>query len=235
MTSTIQRLAIPALVAISMLATGCRTNLLPEYADRIDTAHVVSVTPDGPQFSLGGSSSGNMLALATNVASLGIGVELSRKFAEGTTPEEIEAQMSEVFKSELDRSFDWTLAADAKAEHDTRIEVRIVSYGLFADSQMSPVKYRMSIDARMVYRPQSKLIWEYSTTYEEPLTPVDLRVAGDGQPGSDVNQAVGAINTGINLGLLSKLSPEELRMVFMGLARKSGARLVQQIREDIAD
>lgn len=222
-----------ALVTSALLATGCRTNLLPEYANRIESAHVVSVTPDGPDISIGSEQHSSILTIAADVAALGVSAELARKFAEGTSPDEVSAQMADVFVTELDRSFDWTVQPDVKADYDTRIDVRITEYGLFAESPSSPALFRMRIEATMFYRPESKLIWEYSTTYTEPLNPIDVRAHGGASP--DARTAARVVNTGVNLALLNELTPDELRLVFMNLARKAGARLVDQIRKDTVD
>jgi len=106
-------------------------------------------------------------------------------------------------------------------EHDSRIEIAVNAFGLEAASMEQQVYYFFDTDVRMVFIPENKLIWEYSTTIHQPIKAVHI--------------LGGLIGTGINLSTLSDLKDEELVAIFGALAQEAGAELADQMRVDSAN
>ncbi len=218
--------AFVLVLLVVVAGAGCRVNLLPEYANKIEDAHIVNVAPGGPLVWVGNSPQPGAVGLVANALGAGAAHELTEKIEKETDPKELTLEMAQVFGEELNKSFSWKLNPDVKGDYDTRMEVRIDNYGFYAHSLEGEVYYNMQIEARMIYTPENKLIWEYDDSYSYPVKPVHIYS----------NNPVGdAVNTGINLAVLGSLKPEELRQVFLSMAQKAGGDLVQQIREDIVD
>ncbi len=87
----------------------------------------------------------------------------------------------------------------------------------------SEIFYFFKVDARMIYVPENKLIWEFDDTLNYPLK--DFHISGG-------SGALSAFNAAANIGAMSDMTPEQLREIFLSIATEAGETLVDQMRRD---
>jgi len=218
-------LAWVGLFVMGMLLAGCRTNELPEYAPRIQTAYVATFADGRPTVAFGSSADQGLAGTFADMTALGMSFELQEKLERVLERDALAAVMTQTFRQDLGPSFGWQVVQDRSAAHDSLVEIRVSDFGLTAASMDSPVYFFFDADARIVFMPENKLVWEYSGSIAEPLTPSHLSGFG----------VFSGVGTAINLDALNKLTDAQLAQVFDRLAADAGATFVAQMREDAWD
>jgi hypothetical protein len=208
-----------ALGALTLMA--CRTNRLAEYMPSIKNVAVISVTLGEPQVWIGTSNHGHPLANAiTDIATASIEQSLHRRVVKAAPAERLQEVMTAEFTVGLEKSFEFDVVSE-DATHDTRIEIAVSEYGLYASSLKSEVIYRLKATSSVIFVPENRLIWETTESYSVPLTPVHLHGPGGR-----------ALTAGINLGALTQLSDEELAQTFDSLAAEGARQVLARMRRD---
>ncbi len=218
------RTLLALLVLTALFATGCRTNLLPEYMPKVKTAYVVTFANELPSVDIAQQSdnSSSIIRVITDVATVGFSIEMRQRLIKALDGVDLAVALSETFEQQLTPSFGTALVGDINAPHDTEIQITVNDYGLEAASIADPVYYFFNADVRMMYVSENKLIWEYTTTISERLKPVHL--TGDG--------GAALVGTAINFSALKDMTDEQLTTVFDNLARNAGVVIVDQMRYD---
>jgi hypothetical protein len=214
-----------ALMALLLLiAPACRVNHLPEYLPRVENTHMVRVIPPGPVINFGVSQQDNLAAaIITQIVTAEAEQDIGARLEAAASPEELSDTLGAVMTQELDKSFGLAVVPSHKDPHDTRLELTIVDYGLTAASPESEVFYFFQVEARMIYIPENKLIWELDDTLSYPLK--DFHIYSN-------SGAIQAFSAASNLSALDDLSPEQLREIFLDFAAAAGRALMAQMRED---
>lgn len=202
------------------LATGCRTNLLPEYKPKLAHAAVITIAETQPVVSIGSSKDNGVVGMFNDVAAIGTTVSMQERLVKLLDGEALAISLTETFESSMQASLGIAVVDDT-AEHDSRIEIAVNGFGLEAQDMEHQVYYFFDTDVRMVFIPENKLIWEYHTVIHEPIK--EVHILG------------GLLGAGINLGTLGDMKDEELIAIFGALAQEAGAELADQMRIDSAN
>jgi len=212
-------LCLLVMVLLAM-ATGCRTNLLPEYKPKLAHSAVITIAETRPVVSIGSSQHGGAGELFTTAAAIGTTISMQERLEKLLDGEALAISMTDTFEASMVQGLGIAVVEEGE-EHDSRIEIAVNAFGLEAASMEQQVYYFFDTDVRMVFIPENKLIWEYSTTIHQPIKAVHI--------------LGGLIGTGINLSTLSDLKDEELVAIFGALAQEAGAELADQMRVDSAN
>lgn len=216
------RAAWLALLAVVLL-TGCRTNRLPEYKERLQTAQLVTQATGRPLISLNGLMAGQPPGGGMPmVLGLGVSAELYERLLAASTPETLVAHMTEVLYDKLE--------AEAKLRPvgprnpaDARLEVEVQDYGLVASNITDGIYFMLQVEARLTHLDDGELIWEYGQTRTYPL-----RVARF-HGGMATSRQISAM---VTFSQLQALDEEELREVFVIMVEEATDDLLAQMIED---
>ena len=217
--------ALALVIMASALTTGCRTNMLPEYRGVIEHTQVSIVAAGEPRVSVAGSSQrDSAAALLTTLVSIGVSADAYEKVEAAADPEELAAQIERVILADLNSVVGLQALAEGNTP-DTRLEIDVLDYGITAATLESEVFFFLTVDARMIYLPENKLIWEFGDTLAYPIK--SLHVYSN-------NDAIKAINSAVNFALIQDLSVAELREILLALSEDAAHGILEQLRQDTA-
>ena len=208
-----------SIALFSLSLSACRTNLLPEYLPKVESTHVITYANTYPVVNIGESRQEGAVGQLAGAASFGLTIELQQRLQKVVDVEGVATLVSDSFTQELTPSFGFSYE-DEPQDADTRIVIDIEAFGFEASSIESPLYYFVEADVSMVYNPENKLIWEYSTTLRQPI--------------NENHFFGGAVGSATNIGAVAGLTDDEIVEVFNDLATYAGAELVHQMRADSA-
>lgn len=193
--------------------------ILPQYMPHIHSARVVNFVPNSPNVVVGGSNNPGMLGLATDITTMGVVPEVREKLKNAISPQDLVGHMSTTFKDGLANTFAWDVHTDPKAQTDTRVEVTVHEYGLYADSPESQAYFMFIADTRVIFIPENRLIWASSEEHYAPVK--DIHVGN-----------TGAVGSAMTFAALLELPPERFREMMLTLSDEAGRTLINRMRAD---
>jgi hypothetical protein len=211
-----------ALLSVASGLMGCRTNYLPEYMPKMQTALVQVYVDGSPWVSFGGMNNDGPIGLIGSIASASKAADIERRLMTVLRGEDVALGMAQGFQEQLQLSSTLNVVVDPKAEYDSVIEISVGRFGLESATIDTPIYFFVDADVAMVYRPENKLVWEYSTTIRQSLHDKMLISGG----------IFSIASASMNFSALDALSDDEMRAVLESLAVATGQQLVYQMNRD---
>ncbi len=110
---------------------------------------------------------------------------------------------------------------EAQERGNTRIDISIQRFGLSTSgSAESPLHFVFDARVEMVYLPENRLIWEFTSNVFEPAAPYIYGAGG------------GFAQATANLATVGALTDAQLQSTFEALAAEAGRRIAMQMRAD---
>lgn len=166
------RLAVA--IAVAALTAGCYHNPLPDYAPRIQSMTLRISVPSRPYVYVSSSvHHGGILGAAEMVetgVSIGIVSGVRGKLQKAVPGSRIQAALEKAFHGPLAGELPFPIAKGPGDKPTARLEVRVTSYGIDASDAGADASYTFDTQARLVYLPQAKILWENGTTARMPVT-----------------------------------------------------------------
>lgn len=208
-------------LATLLLVTACSRPkpILPKYMNRIQSARAVNIVPYGPTVHIGGSRAPGVIGLATDIATMGVAPEVQKRLDASVSSKVLVNHMSGVIQNGLTQTFGWDIVQDPKVPSDTRVEITVEAYGLYADSPESQVYFSLTADARIIFLPENRLIWASTESFYAPVKDVHL-------------EGVGSVGSVVNLAVLLELPPEKFRDVMLAMSDEAGREIMAHMRAD---
>ena len=215
-------LAFACTLLLGLGLTGCRTNLLPEYHCKFTNARTLVGPVPPAKVAINtqnekGQTKG-ITGVAMAVAANDMGQNAQRKLQSAMPGEKVQEIVQRVAEREAP-SLGFPIVAD-EGQADTRLEIRVVEYGVFARSEADPASYRFRMYGSLTFKPEGKLIWEYGETIERPLQ--EIHVSG------------GQIGNIQNLSALSNLSDDDTRAVFGAATEAATSDFMHKLANEYA-
>ncbi|MBK8257270.1 MAG: hypothetical protein IPK82_31925 [Polyangiaceae bacterium] len=225
--STTRRVFGFVLVLALSILTGCRTNLLPEYAGRITAtqaqvrvATIGTVSVATGRDEKGKQSAADSLAkAAVGIAALSAAYNAERKLQEAMPP----ARVAKIVTAELSsraRSVGIPFIAEG-AGANTQLIVEVRSYGIEAAGDLTPASARFHLYGYLTYLPEAKLIWEYTVFLDIPLSSVHVANVNSSIPG-DIS----------NVMAIANLERRDIRRLFSAATRIATQRFMSRLASD---
>jgi hypothetical protein len=206
-------------------ALGCRVNKLPEYQCKLKSARTQvlpapagRVQVDSGSSSSSGSGSGSakpsgVAGLVAGIGKFAAATSAGEKLQHAMPPQTVQGLVGEVVAAEAPNLGLPLVALDKDA--DTRLEVEVKEFGVFAHGEAEPAKLRFVMYGRLTYLPEGEKIWEYSVIIERNLSDIQIGVGG-----------VGNVTT---IAALAGLSEEELGQFFTAATRQATTEFMNKL------
>lgn len=217
------------LTIVATFAIGCRTNELSKYSSQIKTAHVQTIQGRGPVVYIGtttASSNANPAVRAAidakNIATATLSSTLQGRLMNvintGQINNIVQSTVAERLPSVLNGV---KITPNIREKSDVVLTMQTEDYGLQASDVESALNYFFHINARMVYVPENRVIWETDEYISLPLTPNMLS--------SSYGFGTGTI---VNMAILGQLTDVQLAETFNNMAQGAADAVVRRINED---
>lgn len=218
-----------ALLLVALAAMGCRKNLLPEYAGRINATHAqVRVTTVGTVSVRTGSDKKKQSAVekmanaAVGAMALNAALNAEQKLRDTMPPERVQRIMAkEMGKMAPGVGFPFVGGEDGS---NTRLTVDVRGYGIEAAGDQTPASARFHIYGSLTYLPEAKLIWEYSVWIDIPLESVHVVSASTSITG-DVS----------NVMAISNLDRRDIKRLFTRATKMAAQKFMNKLASDYQD
>jgi hypothetical protein len=224
----LMRTRLVAALAVVAFASGCYHNPLPDYAPRIRAMTLKVIVPPRPyvQVDTGGQAgglAGAMQMVATGV-SIGIASGVRQKLRQAVPSPRVLSAMQKAFHGDLAGDLPFPLARGPADQPTARLEVQVTAYGVNADNAGADVTYGFYTQARLIYLPEAKILWEGGTRADVPVT-----WTPSGSATIPVMTTAGAQIT--NLTMLQQATAARFQQVFDALAHDAAAVIARDLNQ----
>lgn len=253
-----RRIAFVLVLFVASVAVGCGPTL-GEYVAKSATyrstiATTASVTVDieaGDVVSGGGRGTFGAISSVLNTAAAVGAMALSADQNKRLQRLINSTKMAQNVAAGFDRGFVGATHLQSvmdASNPDLRIMLQISEYGLWAESIMSPMKFYIVADLRVVYTPEMTTVYRNGVSIMREVddmlseiaktagtaTALTVSMAGAGYGAARVTQDVSRLIAGAaNLTAFFKMTDAEIKLAFDYMATDAGAFVANQLVSDI--
>jgi hypothetical protein len=219
MTSTKRSLLVALAFIAAVGSAGCRVNKLPEYACRFKTARSQVLPPPAGEVKVEDKTKkSGITGMVASVGTFAAASSAGEKLRHVMPPERVRTLVGDVVAHEAPNLGIPFVALDKDA--DTRLDVEVQQYGVFAQGEQEPAKLRFHMYGRLTFLPEGEKIWEYGVIIERNL--------------SDITVSVGGIGNVTSIAALASLSEEQLGEFFTAATQQATTEFMNKLSTEYA-
>lgn len=222
-----------------LIMTGCGPTLKDyvrqsnNYSNQVKTTTNASVNIESKGLVRGVgklSTVGAIVNTASSVASSALSSDQEARLNRLIQPQKVGASMADGFNHNFEGTTHLKVVEN-EANPDLRIMLTVSSYGLWAESLVSTMKFFVEAEIRVVYAPEMKTIYTNGATLSRDASNIISQMANS-IAGSGLN-AMGLAKGAANLAALFQMSDQEIVAIFDYLSYDSGLVIANQLVDEI--
>ncbi|MBO4351155.1 MAG: hypothetical protein J6A01_09460 [Proteobacteria bacterium] len=222
-----------------LIMTGCGPTLKDyvrqsnNYSNQVKTTTNASVNIEESGVVRGIGKLGTVGAIvntASNVATSALSNDQAARLNRLIEPQKVGASMADGFNHNFEGTTHLKVVGN-DANPDLRIMLTVTSYGLWAESLVSTMKFFVEAEIRVVYAPEMKTIYTNGATLSRDASNIISQMA-NAVAGSGLN-VLSLAKGAANLAALFEMTDEEIVTIFDYLSYDSGLVIATQLVDEI--